>query len=91
MNKNVKGAIVVGSTLLVGFGVYTLFFSYARDKKLVLKSLASEFGKIPEHEPFVNKADKGYIKAWAKAIRKGEQFFYFNGRKFNTSGGRTAQ
>jgi hypothetical protein len=90
MNKNVKGAIVIGSLALTGYLVYVLFFSYKRDKALVVKNLNAEFGYKVERESFINEMPKAYVKSWAKAIREGNEFFFWDGKKYNTSGGKVA-
>lgn len=86
MNKNVKGLIVV---LIVGGAAYFAYknFSKGRYKKIVINHLDANYGKDLDHTDFINKANQGYVKEWAKAITKGLSTFVYGGKTYNTIGG----
>lgn len=87
MNKNLKGAIVV---LLVG-GLAYFYYKKANDPRaLVVKQLDADFGVDSQHGSFVYNADINYIKAWASAIKSGASTFTYNGKTYNTKGGKSA-
>jgi hypothetical protein len=85
MNSNLKGILVVG---VIGVGVY---FAYKKllpsNKIIVTKRLDSDFGG--SHKDFVDSLDKGYVDAWAKAIKQNEETFMYNGSEHWTKGGKT--
>ena len=85
MNKNVKGLISVLVVGGLGYFIYKNFISKS-SKATVIKYLNSTFPDT-DHTDFVNKADKGYIDAWAKAIDNGKATFIYNGKTYHTSGG----
>ena len=86
MNKNIKGLIVV---LIVGGAAYFAYKNFSKDKykKIVINYLDATFGKDIEHTKGINKADKGYVKEWAKAITKGLSTFVYGGKTYSTNGG----
>ena len=87
MNRNVKGLIVV---LVVGVTVFLVAKKTGiikSNKQIVLERLTKDFGKNPAHKTFIDKADKEYIDAWAKAIKKNQEKFFAQGRWHWTEGG----
>jgi len=82
MNKNTKGAIVVGVVLALGYGFYYLKiskYSYARTISKVTK-------KVPSF--YLKDWNQDYIKAWAMAIRKDLPTFEFGGKTFSIGTGK---
>jgi len=88
MNKNTKGAIVVGVVLLLGFIVYKKF-GKPDSRKVVIKYLDATFGG--KHDDFVNSVNKGYVDNWSIAIMNGKETFEFNGKTYITKGGTAKQ
>jgi hypothetical protein len=93
MNKNVKGALVVGGVAIVGYLIYYYFFSYNAEKKYLYK----HFEKYcDDTDAFVKREcmktriknidsyDKGYVRAWINALKNGYKFFIFNGKKYDS-------
>jgi hypothetical protein len=82
MNKNTKGAIVVGVVLAIGYGYYYLKiskYSYARTISKVTK-------RVPSY--YLKDWDFAYIKAWALAIRNDKPTFEYNGKTFSIGTGK---
>jgi hypothetical protein len=86
MNNNLKGILVVGVVIGLGFFAYKKFLK-PDNKKVVLKYLEGAFGKNTNRESFINNADKGYVDAWANAIKKNSETFKFNDKIYLTLGG----
>jgi hypothetical protein len=85
MNKNTKGAIVVGVILALGYGYYYMtmsIHSYAR-------TVSKVTGRVPSY--YLSGWDAPYIKAWALAIRKKSPTFTFGGKTLDSSTGKTIQ
>lgn len=90
MNNNVKGIIVVGIVIGLGFFAYKKFVK-PDSKKVVIKYLDKLSGVKQENKTFVNSADKGYIDSWANAINKNSETFKFGDKIYLTKGGRVKQ
>jgi hypothetical protein len=90
MNNNIKGILVVGVVLGLGFFAYKKFIN-PNSKKVVIKYLDKLRGVKEENKTFVNGADKGYIDSWAKAITKNSETFKFENKIYLTNSGRVKQ
>jgi hypothetical protein len=86
MNSNVKGII---SVVVVGGLLYLAYKKFVKpnSKKVVINYLDATFGVSTNHTDFINKADKGYVDNWAKALMKGESIFTYNGKTYKVAGG----
>lgn len=88
MNKNVKGAIVVGIVGILGFIAYKKL-GKKDSVKIVAKYLDTTYGG--DHYLSVKKMyqdNNGYVDNWAKAIQDGSATFQFNDKLFWTQGGK---
>lgn len=86
MNNNVKGIIVVGVVIGLGFFAYKKFVK-PDSKKVVLEYLERVYGKNENRNANINAADKGYVDSWAKAIKKNSETFKFGDKIYLTQGG----
>jgi hypothetical protein len=86
MNNNVKGIITVGIVIGLGFLAYKKFVK-PDNRKVVIKYSDGIYGKSPSRNAFIYSADKGYVDAWANAIKKNSQTFKFNDKIYLTQGG----
>lgn len=88
--KLTQGQIIVGSLVIVGFGVTLFFTSTAKGKEL----WGNWFGGMTRTE-----ADKilggtpssygdDFVIAWAKARKKEQVFFTVGGKKYHTTTGK---
>lgn len=89
MNRNVKGAIVVGIVAVAGYIVYKKFFDPIT---VVAKRKHADFPEKSYSAHLFDvksfyKDNPDYVKNWAKSIRQGLSTFYFNGVTYNTTGG----
>ena len=73
----------VAAYAIVGYGAYYLLTKHKRDILLV-----NSKGLRTPNESFLKSADKGFVSAWAKAIRDNRSEFFYNGATYLTNGGR---
>jgi hypothetical protein len=73
----------IAAYVVVGYGAYYLLTKHQRDIKLI-----NAQGLRTPNEAFLKSADKGYISAWAKAIRNNSAEFFYKGATYLTNGGR---
>lgn len=90
MNKNIKGAIVVGVVLALGYVAYKKF-GKPDSRKVLINYLNATFGADSKHTDFINNADMGYVESWSKALMNGQDTFEYNGKTYNTKGGTVKQ
>lgn len=84
MNK--KTIIWIGVYALVGYGAYYMFFSKSADVRRIISSGAST--GTPEQ---LSNFEAGFLRAWAKAARKGDTSFMYQQKSFFTKGGRAVK
>lgn len=84
MTKNVKGVITV---IVVAAAVFAVWFFTRHTAKLYamqIIKLNGSSGSLPVLMSF----DEGFLKAWAQALKKGENEFQYNGARYNSKGGK---
>jgi hypothetical protein len=86
MNKNIKGTIVVGIVIALGYLVYKKF-GKPDSRKVLINYLNATFGADSKHTDFINNAEKGYVESWSNALMNGKDTFEYNGKTYNTKGG----
>ena len=86
MNKNLNGLIAVAVIGILGYIAYKKLGT-PNSKKVVINYLNASYGYADSHVDFINKADKGYVDNWSKAIMNGKDTFEFNGKTYWTKGG----
>lgn len=82
-----NGLIVVAAVAVIGFFAYKKFMSgsvfYARR----IKSLGFFSGNVFDLATF----DEKFLRAWFKSARKNEPTFSYEGKTYNTQGGKVKQ
>jgi hypothetical protein len=83
--KKSAGWIIAGVSIpLIAAGLY--FYLKTQTKEAyanTIKKYGKSMGEISQLLTF----DKPYLKAWAKAARKGQETFEYQGKTYNTQGG----
>jgi uncharacterized protein YxeA len=86
MNKNTKGIVTVIAVIaIVGGGWYL-----TRNKNRQYARVIIEAGKASNYAVLIT-FDKSFLKAWSKAVRGNDTTFEYNGKNYNTQGGKVAQ
>lgn len=83
MNDNTKGAIAVIGLLSVGAAAYFFF----KDKKKKYARVIIDSGNASNMAILITFGED-YLKAWAKAIKKGESTFSVGSNNYNVKGGK---
>lgn len=86
MNKNVKGLIAV---LVVGtIGYFTYMKAYGNKHKFAKAIIkAGNFSDMASLHTF----GEGYLKEWAKASKNGLPTFSYQGKTYNSKGGKATK
>jgi hypothetical protein len=82
MNK--KTLLYVGIYAVVGYGAYYMFFS----KNAYVKTIKKTNNYGGTEEDLKNLVGKNFLKPWAKAAKDGVPTFLFEGKTYNTKGGK---
>jgi hypothetical protein len=83
MNKNTKGIIAVLAVAAVTVVAVRLLFK----SKRAYASVIIKAGKAQNYVMLLS-FDENYLRAWAKAVKKGQDTFTVNGNSYNTTGGK---
>ncbi len=83
MNKNTKGLLVALFVITAAVSVWHLT---NKNKKAYAKTIV-QYGGSTNYAMLLTFQD-GYLKEWAKAIAKAKTEFSFEGKRFNTKGGK---
>lgn len=78
--------IWIGVYALVGYTAYSMFFS----KKSFAKKIIDTGASTGTVESLMN-FEVGFLRAWSNAAKKSENIFTFQGKVFNTKGGRAVK
>jgi hypothetical protein len=81
MNK--KAIFYVGIYAVVAYGAYYMFFSKNAYAKTIKKENAST-GTLEQ----LKKYDMSFLRAWSKAAKNNVTTFDFEGKTYNTNGGK---
>lgn len=87
MNKKIVTTIIVLAIAGAGYLAYIKLYGGGGNKKAresdvdYLKSNGFTTGDISNLE-------RGFVSAWAKGAKSGDEFFGYNGKSFNVKGGR---
>lgn len=81
--KTNKTLIYIAAYAVVGYVVYSYFFSKKHYAKIILNS-GKYSGTINDLMSF----DTSYVKAWSKAIKNGEPAFFLAGKSYDTETGK---
>lgn len=71
---------------VVAYGAYSLFFS----KRAYAKQIIAQ-GKYQGDIATLLTFDMGFLRAWSKAAKKNEPTFMFQGKNYNTNGGKAVK
>ena len=82
MNK--KTIFYVGLYAVAAFGAYYMFFSKSAYVKTIKKT--NNYGGTAEE--LKNLVGKNFLMPWAKASKDGVPTFLFEGKTYNTKGGK---
>ena len=85
MNKNIKGAIVVGFVFALGYAYYYMNMS----KHSYARTISKVTGRLPSY--YYSGWDAPYLKAWALGIRLKSPTFEYSGKTYDSSTGRVVQ
>lgn len=81
-----KTLIYVGIYAAAAYGVYYLFFSKSALANTIIKS-----GNYSSPKKDLMEFGANFLKPWAKASKNGQPTFIFQGKTYNTKGGRAKQ
>lgn len=84
MSSTTKGIITVVTVLAVGYAAY---YFLLWDKKAFYAKKIVAAGKHGS-ESDLKTLGEGYLKEWYKSVKKGSDSFTFEGKTYNTQGGR---
>lgn len=82
-DKNKKGIFIVAITLTVLTASALFLF---KNKKVQYAKTIVKYGGTKNYAWLLNTTED-YLKAWAENIKKGNEFFELNGKKYYTQGG----
>ena len=82
MNK--KTIFYVGLYAVVAYGAYYMFFSKSAYVKTIKKT--NNYGG--SEEELKNLVGMNFLRPWAKAAKNGVPTFLFEGKAYNTKGGK---
>jgi hypothetical protein len=83
---NGKTLIWIGVYALVGYYAYSYFFS----KKASIKTIIST-GSFAGDTSILEGFDSGFLRMWANAAKNAQPAFIYQGKIYNTKGGRAKQ
>lgn len=84
MNKNMKGALVVVAVAALGWAVWHFTHENAKAYARHIIKLNGSTGSFAA----LVVMDEGYLKAWSKALAKGNKDFSYKNGTYNTQGGK---
>ena len=84
MNSTIKGVITVLVVVGVGYAAYNFLL---RDKKAFYAKKIVEAGKHG-NETTLKTFEEGYLKEWYKGVKNNQETFTYQGKSYNTNGGR---
>lgn len=84
MNK--KTIFYIGLYAVVAYGAYYMFFSKDAYAKAIIKA-GKYRGSVDDLKTF----GMNFLRPWARAAKKNEPIFIFEGKTYNTDGGRAKQ
>lgn len=84
-NKHVSGIVIIA--VITGLSAAT-YFLYKNKKVSYAKAILKYGGN--SNYAFLLSAEEGYLKSWAKELKAGKTAFEYNGKKYNTQGGKAA-
>jgi hypothetical protein len=80
---NTKTIVWVGVFAGAGYVAYIVLFQ----KKMFAKAIVNS-GNYSKGVDSLLEFDKSFLKPWANASKSGNPTFIFNGKEYNTNGGR---
>lgn len=83
MNSTTKGVVTILALAAVAGGVWFLLL---RNKKRHAATIVKE-GKSANYSTLLT-FDEPFLRAWAKAAKAGNDTFTFEGKTYNTDGGK---
>lgn len=84
MNK--KTILWIGVYAAVAYGAYYMFFSKTKYAKQIIQFGNSE-GSLDTLKSF----DIGFLRSWANASKNNEKTFTYQGKSYNTKGGKAVK
>lgn len=88
MNQNLtKGIITVVVVAAVGYLAYK-YLLLKKDKRFYAQTIINEGYYTSGIENLMKAFDEDFLKEWAKAAKKGNASFEYQGMVYNTQGGR---
>lgn len=82
-NKTIFWVVGFGA---VAFGVYQLYFSKSAFANTIIRT-----GNFTSGKAALMGFGSNFLKPWAKAAKNGQPTFVFEGKTYNTNGGRVKQ
>lgn len=82
--KHIHGGLFVIGILVLGTATY---FLYRNNKKRYANMIIKANGTSGTL-PWLMTLDEGFLKAWAKGLKAGTDTFPYNGKNYNTQGGK---
>jgi hypothetical protein len=80
---NNKAILYIGIYAVVGYGAYYMFFSKDAYAKSIIKS-GKYGGSVQDLKGF----GANFLKPWSKAAKNNQETFVFEGKMYNTQGGK---
>ena len=76
----------IGVYAVVAYGAYYAFFSKTAYAKKIIKA-----GKSNQSLELLKSFDMAFLRVWSKAAVENNPTFLYNGKTYNTQGGRAAK
>jgi hypothetical protein len=80
---NNRTLLYIGIYAVVGYGAYYMFFSKDAYAKSIIKS-GKYGGSVQDLKGF----GANFLKPWSKAAKNNQETFVFEGKMYNTQGGK---
>ncbi len=85
MSSTTKGIITVVTVLAVGYAAY---YFLLWDKKAFYAKKIEAAGKHGSASSLIQILGEDFLKQWYKAVKKGSDSFLYQGKTYNTQGGK---
>lgn len=84
MNSTLKGVLTVLVVAGIGYAAYNYLI---RDKKAFYAKKIAEAGKHG-NETALKTFEEAFLKEWYKGVKNNQESFTYQGKSYNTQGGR---
>lgn len=88
MNKKIVTTIIVLAIAGAGYLAYQQFFGGAGENQKAKESDVDYLRANGFTTTDISNFERGFVSAWAKGAKNGDEFFGYNGKTYKVKGGR---